>query len=420
MESTPLWLLILALIICLICSAFFSASETAMMSLNRYKLKHLEEEGNIQAKKTSALLARPDRLIGTILLGNNFVNIFATSIGTVIGIRLFGDLGVLISTIFLTVTILIFAEVAPKTIAVVRSQQIALPASVVLSFLVKALFPLVSLLNVAVLAILRPFGVQMVHHQEEAMTSEELKTIVLASSAQAPERREMLMGVLELEDITVEEAMVNRNELEGVDLNDDWAEMLKQISQSQHGRLVAYRDNLDHVEGLLHIRDIISLLHEQKLTREALLKVLRPCVYVPDSTPLRQQLLNFQKQKIRSALVVDEYGDLKGLITLEDILTHIVGDMEDNEPAYTQQQEALYTVEGSTPLRQLNRELGLKFPLDTANTLSGFIIERLGNFPEIGVQIECEDCLLRVLDFADGVVGSVELRLISSEADEQH
>lgn len=410
MNSIPLGILFLILLFCIFCSAFFSASETAMMTLNRYKLKHLADEGSRPAKRAIQLLNRPDRLIGTILLGNNFVNILATSIGTVIGLRLFGDVGVLIATVLLTVIILVFAEVAPKTLAVIRAQQIAFPASLVLSWLVKALAPLVSLLNHIVAATLRPFGIRTDRQSDESLTSEELKTIV-ASTEQSPERREMLMGVLELEDITVSEAMVPRNELEGVDLNDPWEAMLAQISQCHHGRLLAYRDNLDQVEGLLHVRDIIHALHNGQLNKEALIKALRPCIYVPDSTPLRAQLLNFRRAKNRSALVVDEYGDLRGMITLEDILTHIVGDVEDEAPAYVEKQEALYTVEGSSSLRQLNRELGLKFPLESGvNTLSGLIIETLGSFPEVGTEVEFSDCTVRVLDFSQGVVHLVELQ----------
>ncbi len=409
MNSIPLGILILILFLCLFCSAFFSASETAMMALNRYKLKHQAEEGNSAAKRASKLLNRPEKLIGTILLGNNFVNILATSIGTVIGIRLLGDLGVLVATVLLTVVILVFAEVAPKTLAVLRSQQIAFPASLVLLWLVKILSPLVSLLNAVVSWTLRPLGIRTDGQHLEALTNEELKTIV-ASAEQSPERREMLMGVLELEDISVGEAMIPRNELEGIDLNDGWEEILTRINGSSHGRLVAYRDNLDQVEGMLHLRDIIKAMHSQSLTRETIIQALRPCLYVPDSTALRAQLLNFRQAKSRSALVVDEYGDLKGLITLEDILTHIVGDVETEEPAYVEQQKALYTVAGSSNLRQLNRELGLKFPLDSVNTLSGLIIEQLGSFPEPGTVVEFPDCTIKVLDFSQGVVQLVELQ----------
>ena len=416
MDSIPLGLLILALIICLAFSAFFSASETAMMSLNRYKLKHLADEGNKRAKCASHLLKHTDRLIGTILLGNNFVNIAATSLGTLIGLRLYGDLGVLLSTIILTVVVLVFSEVAPKTLAATNAQRIALPVAPILAWLVRIFSPLVSLLNAVVRVILRPFGIKTENAVEEALSNEELKTIVQSSSDEkSSEQQEMLLGVLELEDVSVGEAMVPRNELEGVDLNDDWEDILRQITDSRHGRLVAYRDHLDQAEGMLHIRDIILPLRDNSLDKTRLQQVLRPCHFVPESTPLRKQLLHFRQAKARSGLVVDEYGDIQGMITLEDILTHIVGDIgdegaADEPPEIIEQQENLYTVEGGIPLRQLNRELGLKLPLDGPNTLSGLIIETLGNFPEAGTEIALPGCTVRVLDFADGIVTTAEIR----------
>ena len=374
MDSIPLGLLILALIICLAFSAFFSASETAMMSLNRYKLKHLADEGNKRAKCASHLLKHTDRLIGTILLGNNFVNIAATSLGTLIGLRLYGDLGVLLSTIILTIVVLVFSEVAPKTLAATNAQRIALPVAPVLAWLVRIFSPLVRLLNAIVRLILRPLGIKTENAVEEALSNDELRSIVQSSQSgdddENSEQQDMLLNVLELEDVSVSEAMVPRNELEGVDLND----------------------------------------------KTRLQQVLRPCHFVPESTPLRKQLLQFRQAKARSGLVVDEYGDIQGMITLEDILTHIVGDIGDEDtadapPEIIEQQENLYTVEGGIPLRQLNRELGLKLPLDGPNTLSGLIIETLGNFPEAGTEIELPGCSARVLDFADGIVSAAEIRL---------
>ena len=425
MESIPLGLLILLLLLCLAFSAFFSASETAMMSLNRYKLKHQAEEGNKRAKRAHHLLKRPDRLIGTILLGNNFVNIAATSLGTVIGIRLYGDLGVLYATVILTVVILIFSEVAPKTYAALHAARIALPVAGILTGLVRLFSPLVALLNAVVRLILRPLGIKTDNAVEEALSNEELKSIVQSGGddAENSEQQEMLLGVLELEDVTVSEAMVPRNELEGVDLNDDWDDLMRQITTSRHGRLVAYRDHLDQVEGMLHIRDIVLQLRDNTFDRAALQKALRPCIFVPENTPLRQQLLQFRRAKARSGLVVDEYGDIQGLITLQDILTHIVGDIGDEDtgdepPEIVEKQENLYTVEGGIPLRQLNRELGLKLPLDGPNTLSGLIIETLGNFPEAGTELDFPGCRVRVLDFADGIVGRAEITLLPEDAEE--
>ncbi|UJF24355.1 HlyC/CorC family transporter [Suttonella sp. R2A3] len=425
MDHVPIGILVFFLIICLLISAFFSSSETAMMSLNRYKTKHLAEEGHRGAQRALHLLKRPDRLLGTILLGNNFVNIVATSLATIIGIRLLGDVGVLLATIILTIVVLIFSEVAPKTLAAISPQRIAFPASWVLRFLVKLLYPLVAMINILVLLILRPFGVRSVTGGDELITNEELKTIVLSSSTQSisPERQDMLMGVLELEDISVDEAMVPRNELEGVDLNDPWDEIIKQITNSRHGRLVAYRDNLDRMEGMLHLRDIIWLFHEKRLDKPSLMQALRPCLYVPEGTPLRAQLFHFQQHRARSALVVDEYGDIQGLITLEDILTHIVGDLvsdhDDESPEIVHHRDQIYHVEGSMSLRQINRELGLKLPLDGPNTLSGLIIETLGNFPEAGTEVQFNGCTVQVIDFIDGVVGQAEVHVVDDLGDRE-
>lgn len=422
MDAIPLWVLILALVICLAMSAFFSGSETSMMSLNRYRLKHQVEEGNPSARRAAHLLKRPDRLIGTILLGNNFVNIAATSLGTIIGIRLYGDVGVLLATVILTVAVLIFAEVAPKTIAAIYPERVAFFAVRPLGFIVRILYPVVLLINWVVSVLLRPFGLRTGESGDDAITSEELKTLVQSSSVQSisPERQGMLMGVLELEDVSVDEAMVPRKEIEGVDFGDDWEEILKQILNSRHGRLVAYRDHIDKAIGMLHLRDVIALFHENRLNKDTLRQVLRPCVFVPEGTPLRQQLLQFQAQRVRSGLVVDEYGDIQGLITLEDILTHIVGDVvsehdADEPPEIVRQDEGVYVVGGSIILRQLNRELGLKLPLDGANTLNGLIIETLGNFPEADTEVGLPGCVVRVLSFADGVIGQAEVRVTAQE-----
>lgn len=425
MDAIPLWVLMVALLVCLMMSAFFSGSETSMMSLNRYRLKHRVEEGDAAARRAAHLLKRPDRLIGTILLGNNFVNIAATSLSTIIGIRLYGDFGVLLATIVLTVVILIFSEVMPKTLAAIYAERIALAVSLPLRWIVRVLYPLVSVINVLVSLMLRPFGLRTGESGDDALTSEELKTLVMNSSVQSmsPERQGMLMGVLELEDISVDEAMVPRKEIEGVDFADNWDDILQQILNSRHGRLVAYRDHIDKAIGMLHLRDVIALFHDNRLSKEALQQVLRPCVFVPEGTPLRQQLLQFQAQRARSGLVVDEYGDIQGLITLEDILTHIVGDVvsehdADEPPEIVARDAGLYDVEGTISLRTLNRELGLKLPLDGANTLNGLIIETLGNFPEAGTEVTFSDCIVRVLSFANGVIGKAEIRITATTEDE--
>ena len=416
MEHIPLWVLLVILAACLACSAFFSAAETAMMSLNRYKLKHLADEGKPAAKRAERLLGKTERLLGTILLGNNFINILATSTGTIIGLRLYGDYGVLLATVVLTVLVLLFSEVAPKTLAALYPEKVALPAARVLRLLVIVLSPLVWLLNGLVALILQPFGVSRDKGKDDTLTNEELKTVVLSSSppSRPREHQDMLLGVLELEDVSVDEVMVPRNELEGVNLNDPWNETVERITASRHGRLLAYRDNIDQAQGMLHLRDVIGLYREDRLNIDALMTILRPCVFVPESTPLRTQLRNFQKQKVRSGLVVDEYGDIQGLITMEDILIHIVGDIvsddgTEEEPEIVQRQARVFDVDGGIGLRTLNRELGLQLPLQGPNTLSGLIVERLGSFPEPGTAVDFKDCVVRVKSFSHGVVGAAEV-----------
>lgn len=408
--------------VCLACSAFFSASETAMMSLNRYKLKHLANEGKPAAKRAERLLGKTERLLATILLGNNFINILATSIGTIIGLRLYGDYGVLFATIVLTVLVLLFSEIAPKTLAALYPEKIALPMTRVLRILVIILSPLVWLLNGLVALLLRPLGIGRDKDKNDALTNAELKTMVLSSSPQTlpREHQDMLLGVLELEDVSVDEVMVPRNELEGVDLNDPWDETVARITASRHARLLAYRDNIDQVQGMLHLRDVIGLYHENRLNSDALIAILRPCVFVPESTPLRIQLRNFQKQKVRSGLVVDEYGDIQGLITMEDILIHIVGDIvsddgAEEEPEIVQRQAQIFDVDGGVSLRTLNRELGVHLPLEGPNTLSGLIIETLGSFPEPGTQVNFRRCIVRVKSFTNGVVDSAEVQLLRQD-----
>ena len=420
MEGMPTGLLFFILFLCLCCSAFFSSSETAMMSLNRYRLKHRVEEGDAAAKRAEKLLKSPDRLLGTILLGNNFVNILATSLGTILGLRLFGDYGVLVATISLTIVVLIFAEIAPKTFAAIMPERIAMPASRVLLFLVAVLYPLVWVLNRLIALLFKPFGIDSQSSNKDLLTNEELKTIVMtAVPPSASGDQDMLINVLELEDATVDEVMVPRQEIVGIDLNDSWEDISAQIHQTRHSRLVVYRDHLDQVEGILHLCDIISLYRDERFNVQAITEIMRPCVFIPEHTLLRQQLLLFRQQKQRAGLVVDEYGDIQGMVTLEDILTHIVGDISETEeealPEIVALSEQRYDVQGGISLRVLNRELGLRLPLDGPNTLSGLIIETLGNFPKVGTEVALEGCIVRVKAFANGIVEQSETELLPPE-----
>lgn len=421
MEGFSNLFLWIVLIICLLISAFFSGSETAMMAQNRYKLKHLAEKGDKAALRVQKLLEKTDALLGTILLGNNFVNILATSIGTVIGIRLFGDAGVLVATVFLTVIVLIFAELLPKTVAANYAETLALIFSAPLKFLVFLLSPLVKMLNFLVAKILKIFGIK---HEEkasaDALSNDELKVVLTTATeeeenSEKTKQQEMLLGILELSEVSVEEIMMPHTEIEGIDLSDDWEEVIKSLHEGRHSRILVYEEKLDNVLGMVYLRDILDLYRDNLMTRENLKKLIHPCIFIPENTPLHKQLSNFREAQQRIALVVDEYGDIQGLISLEDILDYIVGNIADknidNETPEITEHNGVFSVDGGISLRTLNKKLGLNLPMDSVNTLSGLIIETLGNFPQENTELQLDNCLVKVKKFADGVVELAEITI---------
>ncbi len=407
MNAIPLSLQILFLVILILCSAFFSGSETSMMSLNKHRLKHLSKEGNKSAKRALGLLSRPDRLLGVILLGNNFINILAASLATVIGIRLWGDAGVLIMTVILTIVVLIFGEVAPKTYAALNSEKFAFPASFALKGLLKVLYPMVWLVNSIAGAVLKPLGLKNFTMNEESVSREELRSILLQSSSHSDtNNQEMMLGILYLEDIEVEDIMVARHELIGLDLNDNWDSAINNILNSDYARLLVYEENIDNVRGILHIRDILNLYRDQKpLTKENVLSLLVKPYFIPEGTALRHQLQQFQEQKRQTGLVVDEYGEIIGLLTLEDILEYIVGDLGlqeiaeegEDEEEIIQRSPNVYEILGSVSVNYLNKELDWRLPDEGPTTVNGLILEELGQFPEIGTVIHIKDYEIEVL-----------------------
>lgn len=415
MNEVPLGTLFSLLGVLLVLSAFFSGTETALMSINRYRLRHRARHGSRPAKLAEALLQRPDRLIGLILLGNNFVNIFASSLVTVIALRVGGEGAIAIGAGLLTLVILIFAEVAPKTLAALYPERLALPAALVYYPLLKVTYPIVWLVNLMANAVLRLLGVRAAQVQGHALSHEELRTVVHEAGALMPKRHQrMLMGVLELQDVSVDDIMIPRNEIDGLDLDDDWDDLLEQVTESQHSRLPVYRGDLDHVAGILHLRSIMSELADDKLTREHLTeKALEP-YFVPEGTPLHTQLLNFQRAKRRLALVVDEYGDIQGLVTLDDILEEIVGEFT-TDPAdvyrdVQQEPDGSFMVSGAANIRDLNRMMSWRLPTDGPKTLNGLIVERLETIPEAGSRLQLSGYQLEVVQTSDNAVRSVRLR----------
>lgn len=394
MEDIHIGALCVALGLLIGCSAFFSGSETALMTLNRYRLRHQAKSGDKAAQRASRLLQRPDRLIGIILLGNNFVNILASSLATMIAIHFLGEGGIVVSTVAMTAIVLIFGEVAPKTLAALHPERIAYPASAVLAPLLKVFYPLVWLINVLANSLLRLFRVTVQTPSQHSLSADELRSLVLETGAMIPKRHQtMLLGILELEEITVNDIMVPRNEMEGIDLADEWDEIVAQLNRSPYTRLVVYRGTMDQVVGFLHLRKVLNLMTQKPdFNRADLESLCREPYFIPEGTSLTRQLVNFQQLRRRIGLVVDEYGDVLGLVTLEDILEEIVGEFT-TDPATLGKRNLIpradggYVVDGSTAIRGLNRALDWKLPTDGPRTVNGLVVEHLEAIPEPGVRL---------------------------------
>lgn len=386
--------LVAALIGLIIASAYFSGSETAMMALNRYRLKHMAERDHRAARRAQKLLDRPDRLIGLILLGNNFVNILAAQITTVLTLRLIGEGSLFISGMVLTVVILVFAEVVPKTMAAVHPERIAFPSSFLLRILLFIFFPIVWLLNRCSNNILGRLGVTELARSDDLLNREELRTVVKKAGAMIPRKhRQMLFGILDLENATVEDIIVPRNEINGIDLEDDWSEVVEQLVTSRHTRVPCYAGSLDNIEGMLHLRKVTKALRSgDEFDLEELRALLDEPYFVPLKTDLYVQLLNFQKSKQRIAFVVDEYGDIEGLVTLEDLLEEVIGEFTTDPQFYTRdvypQDDGSFLVDGSANIREINRAFRFDLPMDGPKTINGLILETLEDIPEPGTSFK--------------------------------
>jgi Mg2+/Co2+ transporter CorB len=388
LSELPVWALFVILALLIACSAFFSSSETAMMALNRYRLKNLAENGHRSAKLASRLLERPDRLLGVILLGNNLVNLSAASISTIAALRLYGEPAIALFTFILTIVVLIFAEVAPKTLAMRHPESIAYPASYILIVLLWLLYPLVWVINLIANQVLRLFNSNAEYNQD-ALNKDELRTVVSEAESLIPKsHHDMLMSILDLERITVEDIMVPRNAIECIDLDDEWDEILEQLATSHHTRLPVFQGNIDNVVGVLHLRRAIHAIQMDNLDREKLMKILRPAYFVPVDTPVMQQLLIMQNEHHRLGLAVDEYGDLQGMVTMDEILEEIVGEFTTQAigeaPDVHKQSDGSFMVYGMASIRDVNRNMGWELPVDGPKTLNGLILERLEDIPQPG------------------------------------
>ena len=404
--------LFIALVVILIFSGFFSSSETSMMALNRHRLNHLVRKGNRSAKLTAKLLAQTDRLLGSILFGNTLANVAAAAVTQIIILRLFGasEGWVLASTLGITFVILIFSEIMPKIIASSHPERVALFSSYPLAILIKLFHPVVSVATAIVHYVLWLFRIKVQTDQsKQKMSMEELRMLVLESEQFLPHRHQkMLLNLVDLGRIAVNDVMVPRNQIEGLDLDAAPEVLREQLATCHHTLLPVYQGALDNIVGILHVRRALVLMQREDFSGDELRELLHDPYFIPSDTALLSQLQHFQERHFRLGLVVDEYGELLGLVTLENILEEIVGDFTTQSPAQTgkflRQEDGSLLVEGSTPLRDLNRKLGMHFPLNEAKTLNGLILEYLQDIPEAGTSLKIADYPIEIIQTQDRVV----------------
>ncbi len=387
-----------------------------MMALDRYRLKHLKEQNHRGARRASRLLKRPDRLIGLILIGNNLVNVLAAAIVTIIAIRLLGNAGIAIGSLLLTLVLLVFAEITPKTIAALHPERVAFPASAILAPLLKLLYPVVWLVNVITNGLLRLLGYDPRGVSPSGLTTEELRTIVNDTGHMIPDTHQgMLLNILELEKVTVDDIMVPRGEVFGLDLDDPDDVLLEQIQATEYTRLPVFEDDVNNISGILHMRRTSRFIDETGLHREQMLKEIEQPYFVPEGTPLHTQLLNFQRKKLRIGVVVDEYGEVMGLVTLEDILEEIVGEFTSNlaeaiADIYPQQ-DGTFIINGSANVREINKSLDWELPTDGPKTLNGLLLENLESFPDASAGVRIGDYCMDILELQDNVITSVRAQV---------
>lgn len=406
--------LLLILVFLIFLSAFFSGSEIGMMSINRYKLKHLVKQNNKQAIRVNQMLSRPDKLLSVVLIGNTLANIVASTIATLIGQHFYGDLGVAIATVLLTILVLVFAEMTPKTLAAIYPQQVAFICSLPLKIMQGFFAPLVHIISFTSNAILRIFGISIDRIQKEVLTGEELRSVVHEAGGLLPvEHKSMLISLLDLEQATVEDIMIPKSDIVGIDLEQSWQQILEQLETAQHTRLPIYRGSIDNIEGMIHARTVLNLALDDSLDMDSFLKTAEKPYFIPEATPLNIQILNFRKMKRRSCFVVDEYGDILGLVTMEDILEEIVGefttDIADLSRDITYEKEGTVIIDAGLTLRHLNRMMSWNLPLIGPRTLSGLIIEYLGYIPPADSCLMIDKYRIEILRVSDNIIKSVRM-----------
>ena len=414
MNDIPLSMLFGMLALLILLSAFFSGSETALMTINRYRLRHMKNSGHAGATRAHNLLKRPDRLIGLILLGNNFVNILASSLATIIAIRMGGEGAIAVAAGLLTLVILIFAEVTPKTLAAVHPEKLAFPAAFIYKPLLKILYPLIWVVNSITNGMLRWFGISPEKIEEQHLSQDELRTVVAEAGAMVPKRHQkMLLSILDLQNETVEDIMIPRNEMDGIDLEDSIEEIVSQLQNGFYTRMVVFDNGIDNLVGVIHIRNAMVALTQGGLTKEKIREIAEDPYFIPEGTPLNRQLLNFQREKKGFGLVVDEYGDLLGLVTLADVLEEIVGefttDPSDNILDVQPQDDGSFLVSGSAEVRELVKAFNWELSEDGPRTINGLIIEYLETIPQPGTSLLLEGYPIEVLQTHDNAVKMIKI-----------
>ena len=417
LSDTSLLMLSISMVLLLCSSAYFSGTETAMMAINRYRLKHLVKKKHRAARISNKLLRYPDRLLGVILIGNNLVNFTAATIATIIGMRLFGDTGVLLAPWVLTATFLVFAEVAPKTLAAERPERWAFKAVYVLEPIQRLLVIPVKMVNLLSNAIVRLF-LKNEPAQSDSLSTDELRTVVNEGAKGVGERQNMMVRLLDLEQVSVNDIMIPRGEIEAIDIDCEMNEIVEVASNSQYTLLPIYKESINNIIGILHLRRLARFMGSNEFTKSDLMQLTREPYYIPEATSLDKQLIRFQAEKQRIALVVDEYGELQGLVTLEDILEEIVGeftsDFSANIPEILPQDDDSFVIDGGALLRDINRALDWELPISGPKTLNGLVLEHLETIPEENLCIQINDYQIETLQLSDNMVKNLKCVRVAS------
>ena len=423
MNEIPLWILLASIAFLVLMSAFFSGSETSMMAINRYRLKHLVKEKNKSAKRVSRLLEKTDRLLGVILIGNNFTHTLSTALATVVAIRIWSDNAVLAVTVFMTIIMIIFAEVMPKTIAALKPESIAFPSSYLLKPLSKILSPLITLVSFVSNNVTKLIGIDLDNANKDELKPEELRTLLQTSGV--PKRQEeMLMGIFDMDNLSVNDVMIPKNEIIGIDLNDEIEDIVKQLQEIDFTYVPCYEDTIDNIQGFLSLNKKAEFLGSETKSIRNLKDELREPLFVPENTPLYKQLANFQSSGRRVGLIVDEYGDIEGIITLRSILEIIVGEITSEsieKMDIMPQADGSYLVDGSMMIREVNRRLEWELPTEGPKTLSGLILEEIQTIPDTNVGLSIENYRIETVLIKDNVIKLAKVEIIEEiiEQDEE-